>query len=64
MFVYGTYGLDSEADRKFSLGNRWDRGWNSFQEDPLRSKNFCSQMINCMKALDYLQKTLDILLEH
>ena len=50
IFVYGTYVLEGEADRKLSLGNIWDRDWNLFQEDPLPSNKFFSQMINCMKA--------------
>ena len=58
MFVYGTYVLEGEADAKFSLGDIW----NLFQGDtlPNNASNFCRQMINCMKAWDYLQKTLDL----
>ena len=39
-------------DAKFSLGDIW----NLFQEDPLpnNARNFCKQMINCMKAWNYL----------
>ena len=55
MFVYGTYVLEGEADAKFSLGDIW----NLFQGD-YKAGNFCRQMINCMKAWDYLQKTLDL----
>ena len=60
MFVYGTYILETEVDAKFSLGDIW----NLFQGDtlPNNASNFCRQMINCMKAWDYLQKTLDLLL--
>ena len=47
MFVYGTL----EAGAKFSLGDIW----NLFYGD-----NFCRQMINCIKAWNYLQKTLDL----
>ena len=57
MFVYGTYVLEGEADAKLSLGDIW----NLFQGD-YNAGNFCRQMINCMKAWDYLQKTLDLLL--
>ena len=55
MFVYRTYVLEGEADAKFSL----DDIWNLFQEDllPNNASNFSRQMINCMKAWDYLQKT-------
>ena len=55
MFVYGTYVLEGEADAKLSLGDIW----NLFQGD-YNAGNFCRQMINCMKAWDYLQKTLDL----
>ena len=54
MFIYETYALEGEADSKFSLSDIW----NSFQEDHLPSNNFCRQMINCIKAWNYLQKTL------
>ena len=56
MFVYGTNVLEEEADAKFSL----DDIWNLFQEDtlPNDASNFCWQMINCMSARNYLQKTL------
>ena len=60
MFVYGTYVLEGEADAKFSLGDIWKL----FPEDTLRNNasNFCRQMINCMRAWNYLQKTSDLLL--
>ena len=60
MFVYGTYFLEGEADVQFSLGDIW----NLFQEDllPNNASNFCRQMINCMKAWNYLQKTSGLLL--
>ena len=55
MFIYGTYVLEGEADAKFSLSNIW----NLFQGDTLLNNaiNFCSQMINCMRAWSYIQKT-------
>ena len=58
MFVYGTYVLEGEADAKFSL----DDIWNLFQGDalPNNASNFCRQMINCMRAWNYLQKTSDL----
>ena len=58
MFVYGTYVLEGEVDAKFSLSDIWIL----FQEDslPNNASNFCRQMINCMKAWNYLQKTLDL----
>ena len=58
MFVYGTYVLEGEVDAKFSLRDIW----NLFQGDtlPNNASNFCRQMINCIKAWDYLQKTLDL----
>ena len=56
--VYSTYVLEGEADAKFSL----DDTWKLFQEDllPNNASNFCRQMINCMKAWNYLQKTLGL----
>ena len=58
LFVYGTYILEGEADAKFSL----DDIWKIFQEDPLpnNASNFCRQMINCMGAWNFLQKTSDL----
>ena len=60
MFVYGTYVLEGEADAKFSL----DDIWKLLQEDllPNNARNFCSQMISCMRAWDYQQKASDLLL--
>ena len=55
MFIYGTYALEGEADSKFSLGDIW----NLFQE-PNNTSNFCRQIINCMRAWNYLQKTSDL----
>ena len=47
--------IEHEADAKFSLNDIW----NLFQGDtlPNNASSFCRQMINCMKAWDYLQKT-------
>ena len=47
--------IEHEADAKFSLNDIW----NLFQGDTLPNNaiSFCRQMINCMKAWDYLQKT-------
>ena len=56
MFVYKTYALEREADAELSLGDIW----NLFQEDALPNNNFCRQMINCMKAWNYLQETSDL----
>ena len=58
MFVYGRYVLEGEVGAKFSLGDIWKL----FQEDPLpnNANIFCRQMINCMKAWNYLRKTLDL----
>ena len=58
MFVYGTYVLEGEVDAKFSLGDVW----NLFQGDTLRKNagSFYRQMINCRKAWNYIQKTLDL----
>ena len=58
MFVYGTYVLEGEADGNFFLGDIW----NLIQGDtlPNNASNFCRQMINCIKASDYRQKTLDL----
>ena len=58
MFVYRTYVLEGEADAKFSLGDVW----NLLQRDalPNNTSNFCRKMINCIRAWNYLQKTLDL----
>ena len=58
MFVSGTYVLEAEVDTKFSLGDIW----NLSQGDtlPNNARNFYRQMISCMKAYNYLQKTLDL----
>ena len=58
MFVHLTYVFEGETDAKFSLGDIW----NLLQEDPLpnNASNFCRQMINCMRAWNYLQKTSDL----
>ena len=60
MFVYGTYFLEGEVDAKFSLGDIWKL----FQGDilPNNASHLCRQVINCMKAWNYLQKILDLLL--
>ena len=46
MFVYGTYALEGEAYSKFYKPNN--------------ISNFCRQVINCMRAWNYLQKTSDL----
>ena len=57
MIVYGTCILEGEADAKFSLGDIWKL----FQDLlPKNASKFCRQMMNCMKAWNYLQKTLDL----
>ena len=55
MFIYGTYELEGEEDSKFSSGYTW----NLFQE-PNKTSNFCRQMINCIRAWNYIQKTSDL----
>ena len=52
MFVYGTYVLEWEADAKFSLGDIWN-----LLQSPNNASNFYRQMINCMRAWNYIQKT-------
>ena len=49
MFVYGTYALEGEVDSKFFLIDIW----NLFQK-PNNASSFCRQMINCMRAWNYL----------
>ena len=58
MFLYGTYVLQGETGATFSL----DDIWNLLQGDalPNNASNFCRNMINCMKAWNYLQKTSDL----
>ena len=55
ILVYNTFVLEGEVDAIFSLGDIW----NLFQGDtlPNNAGNFFRQMINCMKAWRYLQKT-------
>ena len=62
MFVYGTYVLEGKASAKFSLSDICKR----FQEDILQNNagNFCRQMINCMKAWNFLQKNIRPATEH
>ena len=54
LFVYGTYVLEGKADAKLSF----DDMWKLFQEYllPNNASNFCRQMINCMRAWNYLKK--------
>ena len=58
MFIYGTYVLERETDSTFSLGDIW----NLSQEDPLpnNTNSFLRQMIKCMRAWNYIQKTSDL----
>ena len=58
MLLYGTYVLEGEADAKIFLGHIW----NLFQGGtlPNNASNFCRQMVKCMRAWNYLQKTLDL----
>ena len=62
MLVYEMYVLEGEEDVKLSLGDIW----NLFQEDPLPNNinKFCRQMINCMRAWNYIQKNLRSSTEH
>ena len=57
MFVYGTYILEGEADGKFSLGDI-----RNLLQSPNNASNFCRQIINCMRAWNYIQKTSGSLL--
>ena len=56
--LYIEHVLEEQVDAKFSLGDTW----NLYQGDilPNNTSNFCKQMTNCMKALNYVQKTLDL----
>ena len=55
IFLYRTYIVEGEADAKFSLGKLW----NLLQAGslPNNASNFFRQMINCMRAWNYIQKT-------
>ena len=59
MFIYRTYAAEEETDSKFSFGGIW----NLFQE-PNNTSNFWRQMINCIKASNYLQKNIRSSTEH
>ena len=54
--LYEAYVLEGEAYAKFFV----DDIWNLFQKDTLPNNNLFKQMINCMKAWNYLQKTLGL----
>ena len=56
MFLYETYVLEGEADAKFSLG----KIWNLLQGGrlPNNASSFCRQMINSMRAWNYIQKNI------
>ena len=54
--LYGTYFSEGEADAKFYLCDIW----NFFEVGflPNNSSQFSRQMINCIRAWNYIQKTL------
>ena len=52
MFTYKTYVLEGETDAQFSLSEIWN-----LLQSPNNASNFCRQMINCMNAWNYIQKT-------
>ena len=52
MFIYETYVLEGEADAEFSLSDIWN-----LLHSANNSSNFYRQMINCMRAWNYAQKT-------
>ena len=51
MFVYRTCVLEGEADAKYSLD-----GIRNLLQSPNNASHFCRQMINCMRAWNYIQK--------
>ena len=55
IFLYRTYVVEGEADAKFSLGKLWNL-WQAGSL-PNNASNFFRQMINCMRAWNYIQKT-------
>ena len=54
-FLYRTYVVEGEADAKFSLGKLWNLLLAGSL--PNNASNFFRQMINCMRAWNYIQKT-------
>ena len=55
IFLYRTYVVEGEADAKFSLGKLWNLLLAGSL--PNNASNFFRQMINCMRAWTYIQKT-------
>ena len=55
IFLYRTYIVEGEADAKFSLGKLWNLLLAGSL--PNNASNFFRQMINCMRAWNYIQKT-------
>ena len=55
IFLYRTYVVEGEADAKFSLGKLWNLLLAGSL--PNNASNFFRQMINCMRAWNYIQKT-------
>ena len=55
IFLNRTYVVEGEADAKFSLGKLWNLLLAGSL--PNNASNFFRQMINCMKAWNYIQKT-------
>ena len=55
IFLYRTYVVEGEADAKFSLGKLWNLLLAGSL--PNNASNFFRQMINCMRAWNYMQKT-------
>ena len=52
IFIHETYVLEGKVDIKFSLGEVWN-----LLQAPNNASKFCKQMINCMEAWNYIQKT-------
>ena len=55
IFLYRTYVVEGQADAKFSLGKLWNLLLAGSL--PNNASNFFRQMINCMRAWNYIQKT-------
>ena len=55
IFLYRTYVVEGEADAKFSLGKLWNLLLAGSL--PNNASNFFRQMINCVRAWNYIQKT-------
>ena len=56
-FTYGTYVLERETYSNFFLRETWNLLQDTLDPLPSNASIFCRQMLNCMRALMYLEAT-------